>query len=258
LTEIAKKSLEAFRLGGATLIAGKGVRHLNGFRQFGDRLIIRAATRALQDKATSPRELNSAMNFAYAFLGPAQVRTEIRALLEAVQQASPRAVLEIGTAQGGTLFLLAQAASCEATIISIDLPAGAFGGGYTSARIPLYKSFALPGQHLELLRANSHDLATLDLVKYVLAETPLDFLFIDADHSAEGVRMDYAMYSPLVREGGLIAIHDIVPGPSELVGAVPEFWRSLKNAHDVVEFVHDWGQRGFGIGLATKRAASRA
>ena len=33
----------------------------------------------------------------------------------------------------------------------------------------------------------------------------LDLLFIDGDHSYEGVRQDYKMYSKLVRDGGLIA-----------------------------------------------------
>lgn len=33
------------------------------------------------------------------------------------------------------------------------------------------------------------------------------------------------MYSPLVRKGGTIAFHDIVPGPPGAIGGVPTFWR---------------------------------
>jgi hypothetical protein len=48
-------------------------------------------------------------------------------------------------------------------------------------------------------------------------------LFIDGDHTYEGVRRDFEMYSPLVRKGGIIAFHDIYPGPEESVGGVPKF-----------------------------------
>jgi len=47
-----------------------------------------------------------------------------------------------------------------------------------------------------------------------------DFLFIDGDHTYEGVEGDFEMYSPLVRRGGIIAFHDIVPGPPENVGCL--------------------------------------
>ena len=36
----------------------------------------------------------------------------------------------------------------------------------------------------------------------------IDFLFIDAGHSYEAVKEDYEIYSPLVRDYGIIAFHD--------------------------------------------------
>jgi hypothetical protein len=57
------------------------------------------------------------------------------------------------------------------------------------------------------------------------------------------------MYGPLVRPGGLIAIHDIVPGSEDKVGGVPAFWELLREACETREFVEDWGQGGFGIGV---------
>jgi predicted O-methyltransferase YrrM len=35
-----------------------------------------------------------------------------------------------------------------------------------------------------------------------------DFLFIDGDHSYEGCRKDWDIYSPFVRSGGIIVFHD--------------------------------------------------
>jgi predicted O-methyltransferase YrrM len=86
----------------------------------------------------------------------------------------------------------------------------------------------------------------------------VDFLFIDGDHTYEGVRRDFEMYSPLVREGGIIAFHDIVPGPPENVGGVPEFWNKIKTRYRHLEIVRDWGQGGFGIGVIymTRRQSS--
>jgi len=39
-------------------------------------------------------------------------------------------------------------------------------------------------------------------------KTKLDFLFIDGDHSYDGCHQDWVDWSPLVREGGIIALHD--------------------------------------------------
>jgi predicted O-methyltransferase YrrM len=57
-------------------------------------------------------------------------------------------------------------------------------------------------------------LKTLEEVKRILGGEKADFLFIDGDYTYEGVKRDL-MYSPLVREGGIIAFHDICPHPPE-------------------------------------------
>jgi len=41
-------------------------------------------------------------------------------------------------------------------------------------------------------------------VKKILAGRQVDFLFIDGDHSYEGVKKDFEMYSSLVRKGGVV------------------------------------------------------
>lgn len=39
-------------------------------------------------------------------------------------------------------------------------------------------------------------------------ETALDFIFIDGDHSWEGIRGDWEGFSNLIVEGGVVALHD--------------------------------------------------
>ena len=88
----------------------------------------------------------------------------------------------------------------------------------------------------------------------------LDFLFIDGDHSYEGSKADFLLYKNYVREGGLIAFHDIVPdittqkgSPVMLskseAGEVYLLWKELKKQYKHHEFVEDWKQDGLGIGV---------
>ena len=104
---------------------------------------------------------------------PAQVPSEIRALLEILKELKPRRILEIGTERGGTLFLFTEVASPSALLISIDLPcpSNLFGASYPRWKENLYKSFAKFNQKIFLIRGDSHDPETLEKVKCIL-ETP--------------------------------------------------------------------------------------
>ncbi len=181
------------------------------------------------------------------FLGtifPVQMRSEIVPLLELLRAESPRRILEIGTATGGTLFLFSRVAADQATLVSIDLPGGAGGGGYPEWKVPLYQAFALPGQRIELIRGDSHEESNLARAKQLFNDEPVDFLFIDGDHSYEGVKKDFEMYAPLVRAGGVIAFHDIV-----YCEPVETFWNELKaRGLDCREFINVDG-KALGIGV---------
>ena len=43
---------------------------------------------------------------------------------------------------------------------------------------------------------------------FVLQDIKIDFLFIDGDHSYEGVKKDFDLYSTILSEKGVIVIHD--------------------------------------------------
>ncbi len=45
----------------------------------------------------------------------------------------------------------------------------------------------------------------------------IDFLFIDADHAFEGVRRDWNDWTPFVRQGGVVALHDALPAADWVV-----------------------------------------
>ena len=180
---------------------------------------------------------------------PRQNPIEIERLYCAICDQQPRRVLEIGTAKGGTLYLWTQAASEDATIVSLDLPEGHFGGGYPEARIPFYQAFARPEQTLVLLRDDSHTKDSLEAVREHFDDQPIDFAFIDGDHTYDGVRQDVAMYGPLVRPGGIIAFHDILPQPESPQTQVHRLWNELRSHHEIQEFISTDSPKQIGIGL---------
>lgn len=203
------------------------------------------ATREVEDP---DRLIELAFHGFGGTIRPIQIPSEIRSLLHVVRELKPVRLMEIGTANGGTLFLLAKAAAPNAHIISVDMPGGWFGGGYPRFKARLFKAFTHASQRLDLIRADSHVSSTVDSVRQLLSGQPLDFLLIDGDHTYEGVKQDFETYSPLVRPGGLVAFHDIMSNPFESSSQVHVFWNEVKQNHRADEFVADRSQAGLGIG----------
>lgn len=137
----------------------------------------------------------------------------------------PRLALEIGTAQGGVFWLLCRVATADATLISLDLPLTDRHSGGERAPIDL-PAMKKPAQAVLVVHGNSHDTSARHRVVELLGGRKLDLLFIDGDHTYEGVKSDYEMYGPLVRKGGTIAFHDIVPTPWSGC-QVDQFWAEV-------------------------------
>jgi predicted O-methyltransferase YrrM len=186
------------------------------------------------------------------FIKPYQKKKEILEVLKSLKQINPKNILEIGTFNGGTLFLFACIASENAIIMSLDLPTLIFDQGFHIWKIPLYESFARKDQKIYLLRADSHKIETFLKVKKRIKKKKLDLLFIDGDHSYEGVKQDFQMYSPLVKKGGLIVFHDIVKHPKELNCYVHRFWNEIKQKYKYREIIESDDQEWAGIGVLYK------
>ena len=100
--------------------------------------------------------VDEVFDFAGGFFEPVQIRSEILEALREVRELRPKYIVEVGTAGGGTLLLWSRVADPEATIVTIDLPGGEFGGGSSYLRVPLFRKLPLPGQTLHLIRGDSH------------------------------------------------------------------------------------------------------
>jgi predicted O-methyltransferase YrrM len=183
----------------------------------------------------------------YSSIAPWQEREELEEVAQRVKEIEPERIMEIGTYNGGTWYLWARYFDDPEFMLSLDLPEGAFGGGYR-AEYQRLLDFMNPDAEMEFVRKDSHEETTLEEVESLVGEEKLDFLYIDGDHSYEGVKADFEMYAPLVRSGGVVALHDIVERPHESDVEVDEFWEELKEEYETEEIVaspdQDWAGNG--------------
>ncbi|MFX1277742.1 MAG: class I SAM-dependent methyltransferase [Promethearchaeota archaeon] len=188
-----------------------------------------------------------------------QSEYELSEFIKIIAKIRPKTVIEIGTFEGGTTFVFSRFSKNNAHIITIDLPTGGGGimrGGYSRLKIPFFKLFASKNQKITLIRKDSHQYSTYAKVKKKLKNEKADILFIDGDHSYEGVKKDFEMYSPLVKKNGIIAFHDIVKTNPKLFPLVKlgflnvnKFWNEIKENYEYFEIVEDWNDGLYGIGI---------
>lgn len=193
--------------------------------------------------------LDAAFHGLCQVIRPLQNRSEIQQLLQLLAAQKPKRMLEIGTANGGTLFLFCRVAAPNATIVSVDLPGGWFGGGYPKWKGTLYRRFAGARQKLHLIRADSHRPETFAQVERILAGEKFDFIFIDGDHTYDGVKQDYERYRELCAAHAVVGFHDVVPNAADTDCEVPRFWNELRAQQRTAEFVENPAQLGAGIGV---------
>ena len=181
----------------------------------------------------------------YKSIRPFQITSEIGKLFTVVKDLNPQVICEIGTDLGGTFYLWSKARPLGGLFISIDLPRL-----YRKSLNRFLYSFFARTQKVFFLRENSHSLECLLKVQKILGDKKIDFLFIDGDHSYEGVKQDFLFYAKYVRKGGIIAFHDIMkdnlPGN---VCDVDKFWARIKTVFQHREIVADRKQIGAGIGI---------
>lgn len=201
-----------------------------------------------------------------------QLRDELASLVSLLREERPTTVVEIGTARGGSLYVWSRCLDSAETIVSVDLPAGRFGGGYERRKAEIFRTFA-PSKRMRFVRGDSHDESTYETVQETL-DGEIDFLFVDGDRTYEGVKRDFEMYGDLVADDGIVAFHDIVPHPDHesvveerretvadledrhLVWGhdhpdcnVDRLWDELVDRYETTEFVSHPQQTWGGIGV---------
>jgi cephalosporin hydroxylase len=170
--------------------------------------------------------------WAAAMLGKAQQKEEeFKHFLFHVADALMNGVaVEIGSYNGGTI--------------------AAFGEMKAAIRISIDIEHRFDNPSVQKITGNSQDESTLFSLKKMLGRKKIDLLFIDGDHTYEGVKADFEKYLHLVKKGGLIAFHDILDTEEHRAQNcyVAKLWEEIKQQYEHKEFVSqplNWG----GIGV---------
>ena len=191
--------------------------------------------------------LGEYFHFSMDMFETLQIEKEITDLIVFLKNHNPTSCCEIGTATGGTNFLLSQAIPSVKKIIGVDL------NMKNKHKLSYYNPKKVE-QHF--IRGYSQSIRTFEKVNNCLNGRQLDVLFIDGDHRYNGVKKDFELYSSLMKKGGFIVFHDIIPDfmtkhgikTNRFTGGVPHLWKELKNKYTTFEFVENYEQDGLGIG----------
>ena len=119
--------------------------------------------------------------------------------------AEKKRLVEIGVWHGVTTKLLRNAMAPDGLLLGVDpYPKGRFG--FSVQRVIAQREIARATVGtVEWQRLTGVEAARL----YAASKRPpVDFIFIDGDHSYEGLQGDWEAWSPLVAPQGIIALHD--------------------------------------------------
>lgn len=201
---------------------------------------------------------------AYSLYMP-QIRAEISELFDVISTHSKDKktynILEIGTKFGGTFYLW-NSINRSGLNISIDLEAGIHGGVSKEEMDKRDVWFNERFDNCRFIRGDSHDSSTLMQAIRLLASIPpnnvnINMLFIDGDHTYEGVKQDFQMFSPFVSSGGLVIFHDIIISDHHHSRNVyvGEFWNEIKNdpRFESFEIIGSPDQNWAGLGVLRKK-----
>jgi len=136
------------------------------------------------------------------------------ALLVLVHSIKPKYILELGSCGGSVSWAFSRLIGNKGKVISVDVS------------MHRLKEDIKNDPKIRWLEMNSHDHKCLSKINQTLHGQKLDVLMIDGDHAYNGVWMDFNMYYPLVRQKGLIVMHDIHNRSFSDPGYV---WKDLKD-----------------------------
>ena len=155
-----------------------------------------------------------------------QIPDEFDWLMNRFQKLDPSNICEIGSWHGGTLFYWLSHSRPGSKVVSVDI-----NHAHVELTVDRWKMNSTPDvSKLHLITGDSASKETARKVKKILPT--IDFLFVDGDHTREGLIADLETYGPMVRKGGIISIHDTDPRVIEVQErgghGVSRVWQELK------------------------------
>jgi predicted O-methyltransferase YrrM len=146
--------------------------------------------------------------------GVASLRLDEAAYLyRLVRDTQPETVVEIGRFRGGSTVIIA--AALERGVLhsyDIDVRQGRDGAELDRQLTTVLERYGLTDR----VRLHVADSSTAEP-----PPGPVDILFVDGDHSEDGVRADFEHWRPQLRPGGHLLFHDAVDAPDFVSPSVP-------------------------------------
>jgi predicted O-methyltransferase YrrM len=143
-----------------------------------------------------------------------QVYEEILTLSYWLEGFKPNNILEIGT-MGSTFWIMSQLSTGKKVSVDIE------------PRDSIVHHF-MYGEDWKHFVGNSQTMEMFEDVKNFCPK--FDFIFIDGDHTYDGVKKDFELYKNLLSPRGVIGFHDIDPNhifADSYAGQVYKFWQDL-------------------------------
>ena len=173
-----------------------------------------------------------------------QVEAELNELLKIA--AAGRSYLEVGARHGDTFYAVLRAMAPGGLGVAVDWPGGPWGlaGSEQSLRQAVERLSLLYAVHLVFGNSTWPD--TVSQVWRLVPDGGFDLVFIDGDHSYEGVKSDWERYGPM---GRIVAFHDInaVHIQQRRFG-VPRLWGEIKaSGARCQEFIAPGSGMGIGV-----------
>jgi cephalosporin hydroxylase len=158
----------------------------------------------------------------------------------------PTTYLEIGSRNGGSLYVAAGFLPRNSRIIAIDLPGGAWGHADSQNNLEVVaQKLRVEGYKVNLIYGDSQEPSIKQNLLTYLAGERLRGVFIDGDHTEAGVQSDWNTVVPLMHAKGLIALHDIAVRSDTPDVEVGRFWKNLQRNFATVDVIYRYG-----IGIA--------
>lgn len=158
-------------------------------------------------------------------------------ILSEMEKVNPKVILEIGTRQGYSSRAFYEAFHPELLITVDILSESEMPGGIQKVQSP--------GVHYVV--GDTNKIGTAIEVKELLGDKKVDVLFIDGDHMEQTVKRDFKNYSPFVRKGGLVVMHDIQEQRVDL--EVWKVWPEIKANNFTKEIPMHEGACAAGVGF---------